>query len=60
MEEQMTFDQTNSTYRAQLETKYPINNHALYPGKRIYLDEQGHAFELNMTRLDIWAAHLVF
>ncbi|KAF8228251.1 hypothetical protein L208DRAFT_1292573, partial [Tricholoma matsutake] len=56
----MTFDQALTPKRMQLEEHYPENNNSLYPNKRVYTDiKTGHAWELMMGRLNVWAAHLV-
>lgn len=56
----MTFDKAVASHMDALLEKYPLNNHPLYPNMRVYHDTTMKAFfELNETRLKIWASHLV-
>jgi hypothetical protein len=57
---QVNFDKLVNPAREQLEEKYPIDNHPLLPGTRIYSDKKTGAFwELTVMRLNVWASHLV-
>jgi hypothetical protein len=44
---------------AELQRRYPIGNHPLFPDKRIYA-KGGLFWDLSPVRLDVWAAAIVW
>ncbi|KIJ05854.1 hypothetical protein PAXINDRAFT_158910, partial [Paxillus involutus ATCC 200175] len=46
--------------RGQLDERYPIGNHPLFPGKRIYAAKEKDFWELSPLRLDVWASAILY
>ncbi|KAF9245011.1 hypothetical protein BU15DRAFT_59174 [Melanogaster broomeanus] len=46
--------------RSQLDERYPVGNHPLFPGKRIYAAKEKDFWELSPLRLDVWASAIVW
>ncbi|KAJ6587536.1 hypothetical protein DFH09DRAFT_1359243 [Mycena vulgaris] len=56
-EQKNTFNKATRAERDILEDKYPIGNYPNFPQLRVYCDPTTKFyFELNSTRLDVWAA----
>jgi hypothetical protein len=51
---QVAIDTASNEDLNELLEHYPIDNHPLFPGKRIFQNETGF-FELNDIRLQVWA-----
>ena len=44
----------------ELPDMYPIGNHPMFPGKRIYTDQStGWHWDLTELRLNVWALQMV-
>jgi hypothetical protein len=57
----VNFDKLTAPARQDLEEKYPLDNHPLFPGKCIYSDKKtGSHWELTVIHLNVWATHLVW
>ncbi|KAK7037181.1 hypothetical protein R3P38DRAFT_3481279 [Favolaschia claudopus] len=58
-EQKISFNASTRTERAKLEEKYPIGNDPRWPNLRVYHQpETGYFFDLNATRLGVWAASM--
>ncbi|KAK6972246.1 hypothetical protein R3P38DRAFT_2934529 [Favolaschia claudopus] len=59
MEQKISFNNATRAERAKLEEAYPIGNDPRWPNLRIYQQPlTGFCFDLNKTRLDVWAASM--
>lgn len=57
---QAVFNKATKEERAKLEKEYPIGKFPVFPEKRVYQDKStGFYFELNASRMGVWAAAMV-
>jgi hypothetical protein len=57
----VNIDKLTAPARQDLEEKYLLDNHPLFPGKHIYSDKKtGSHWELTVICLNVWATHLVW
>ncbi|KAJ7800230.1 hypothetical protein B0H14DRAFT_3885700 [Mycena olivaceomarginata] len=58
-EQKLSFNKTTKEECERLENRYPIGQYPQFADKRVYFDSKtGFYFELNSTRLGVWAAAL--
>ncbi|THV02303.1 hypothetical protein K435DRAFT_792661 [Dendrothele bispora CBS 962.96] len=56
--QKVSFDDANMPFLQELFKEYPVNNSPLYPGLHVYTNSVGTSWELNDTRLSVWATNM--